>query len=490
MVRTPSSAYTVDQKRVERAINHVNDYWIPVNQKLLTKIQSDLERGTYDYHFDSLIKEIRGDISLFTYCLRELLTLLRSEGVPLPASKNPIHLMEHAGLARLRKVLDVEPEKISRHTLDEAQTPQIERFKETLVSASTAEVLSEKYDLDPSTAFSSAVLRQLGLTLIAWNYPTIYQETITSLKPGDLLDARLAKSLGFSPSLLAMKLFNQWGVSTRSCRALGLLDEDEIDEEEMILNATGQTIAKLCRIGEALARAHAPDYYPDAQSDWENARAEIEVALGERGMELVQEKFRGNSEMYISHLPHMFKPALVLDTPRELLGIDHNKKGSHNPFLQVCSRAVRESLKALYPRLDPDGVSKDALRLLVRDIIPNAAFTGGAVYTIDPGIMMLVPQIEIGSVELRRLDPVDYSVVMSNGDFVSVAYQTKDPLIAHKSAVDGTIFTGIATVFGYSQRVGVLYLEIPYDKFTKDEEQHVVHLRAFAQTLNDCLNLK
>jgi hypothetical protein len=47
----------------------------------------------------------------------------------------------------------------------------------------------------------------------------------------------------------------------------------------------------------------------------------------------------------------------------------------------------------------------------------------------------------------------------------------------------------ISAAFGRSQRLGVLYVEIPLDDFKVKHEQHLNHFRAVTHALVDCLGL-
>ena len=103
---------------------------------------------------------------------------------------------------------------------------------------------------------------------------------------------------------------------------------------------------------------------------------------------------------------------------------------------------------------------------------------------------MLVPQLELGDLQLRRYEPVDYSVVVARSDIVAVAYQIQEPVIEYREGDDGVLLTGIAGLFGASQRMGVLYLEIPKGVSPHPDSEIMLHFNALRYALNHCLNLR
>lgn len=478
------------EKRLARATKHVGDYWIPVNAQLLEKIKHNLSEGSYENNARSLINDIKSDFSLFTFCLRELITMMRDGDNEIETEQNPIELLEQSGLETLKSILQVSKEVISPHTLEAGSSLQISRFEETLLSASTAEVLSKHYGVDEAAAYSTALLRQLGYTLVAWNYPAIYQESVQQLQPGDTLDLVLTKELGFSPATLALRVLHGWGVSGHTTSQWGMLTDEDLEEVE-ILNSIGGSLAKLCKVGEALARANHPDCYPTARDDWKVARLEIESRLGPQGMEVIKERYLENCENYLTYLPDVFLAAVPADFEDVYTSSLEDKDGSAtgNPFVGVCNESFRSKLEAFYAGLNRSATSRHNVRRFVHELIPNTDFSGGCVFTIDPGMMLLVPQLKIPGMKFREFEPVDYSLAISKSDLVAVAFQNSEPILEYHKTAEGEVCSSLAGVFGASQKVGVLYLEIPKTVPNDPKSEEMLQFKALAWTLNDCLKL-
>lgn len=484
------STSTYHEKRLERATRHVSDYWLPVNPNQLIKVSNGLRDGLYEGDISLLINDLKGDYALFTSCLRSLVEMMKEEDSPLPASSRPSELLEQGGLERLKTIIALEEKRTTPHQLDGGNDLQLARFQEALLSASTAEVLAQDSDISADDAFASALLRQLGYALIVWNYPGLYQECFLALGEDASLDIMLTRKLGFSPALLAMRVLHSWGIGPELIEAWGLVDfYEEEDEEGLVRSATGATLAELCQIGEALARANSPVNYPSAREDWEFARYAIEERIGSEGLEAIHSRFHEHCDHYITYLPHIFKPAPLFDTSKFRAFEELDPEFAKNPLIVACEPELGRLLRRLYQAIDNNADTKANLRYLVDEVIPNSGFQSGCIYSIDPGLMVLLPQLQIGQSELREFKPVDYSLVSSNSDIIAVGYQSSDPVVGYGDSKAGSPVSVVVGVFGGTRRAGVLYLEKPGIISSNFNEGDLLHYRALRQALNHCLGL-
>ena len=477
-------------KRLKRACQHVSDLWFPVNGALLAKIRDGLRTGAYERDIELLLGEVKSDLSLFTYCLRELSKLLKQEQAAVGSLANPIEFLRNAGLQRLRKILDVNENTVSRHALVTMSSFQKVRLEEALVSASTAEVLATDAGLDPVVGFSAAILRQLGHTLIAWNYPTVYQRALGSLKRGTDLDVEIARVLGFTPSVLAGAIIQEWGIHPELKSVVTAevpVDEDAIGSE---VPAIAQTLTTICKVGEALARANHPDTYPTALEDWRFAKSEITQRIGEEGLSAIKERFAESCISYVELVPQVFRGGMILDPEVQVLKHRQGTLLDHNPYVAQCQPDLRARLQELYERIAAGPVDKTNIRVLTHEIIPAAGFRGGCVYTVDPANRILIPQLEMKPVRMRRVAAVPFRDFDDSGDVIATAFQCNAPIAQHLLEPREGVGGFIAGVLGFSQRVGVLYLELPEDAVDDAEANYTVHFKAIAQALNDALGLR
>ena len=473
--KPPNTSFS--ERRLQHALTYVSDYWMPFNSDLCRQILTKLDAGQYHSQQDSIVLDIQGDLSLFLYCIRRLRSQINNETARALAS--PVDLLHQSSLAQLQEILENDIPTATAHLYEQGGELQIDRIREAILSISSAEVLSQHSGIDRETAYSAALFRQLGLTLVAWNYPLVYRQSLLRLRSGDQLELRLAETLGFTPTTLALRLLSEWGFRSKEYDHFGL--KDGANEHPTDINCS---LVKLCKVGEALARAQHPETYPDARNDWDLAIREITSQLGADGIEQIQERYEENIENYVSFMPHLFESGLMTHYEK-----DYPSESTSNPYLTRCRPRVRRALATFYSQLDKQKLTTVQLRQLVFRIFPLGGFTGGCVYTADPGNFLLIPQLTVGNVRLRKITAIDYSLSKSHADAIALAYESSEAILEYNKSDRGDLFTGIAGLFGYSQNIGVLYLEIPGIHLSNPQEKPLIHFNAFRFALGDCFIL-
>jgi len=471
-------------RRVERAVDYVSDRWFPVNPELLNRVQENLTAGSYDDNIALLFADVRQDFSLFLYCLRELSAMLRAIGADIPI--NPKDLFVEAGIERLREILAINERALSQHHLKSITPLQQSRLEEALLSASTAQVFAQAYKLDGNAYFSAALLRQLGLTLIAWNYPSVYERAVQSLHETADLDIAITKILGYSPSLLAIRILENWGLHEDFISAITPADADWFESEALVGATAAPTFASICTVAEALARANHPEIYPTAERDWERAEALVSRQIGPDGLRVIRTIFLESCASYVGVLRSVFRGGTMLDP--EYRQFSHRQTGliQRNPYISQCRPHLEKRLTAFYEEIAHSSeISQEQIAVLVQDIIPTAGFSGGIVYTIEPTVLKLVPQLTIGQPLTRTVEWVDAQVL---SDPAARAFESITP-ITTEFLVEEKHIVAIAGVLGYSQRVGVVYLEVPRQTFLQSSAAFLIHFKAITQAFNECLKL-
>lgn len=188
-------------RRLRQAVDHVSHLWFPVNESHYERILAGLKSGVYDLDIDFLIQDVRKDFSLFMFCVRELSLRAVSEGRTLPQDAAPAEILRLSGLAALRAVLSTELRKISIHSFSQSSESQTFCIRDAMIAASTAEVLAGYAQVEPLHGYGGALLfSQLGLTLIAWNYPTVFRKVMQGLEKREIsdIDAAFSQSWFFS----------------------------------------------------------------------------------------------------------------------------------------------------------------------------------------------------------------------------------------------------------------------------------------------------
>lgn len=462
------------ERRIDRALQHVLKPWFPINQEVLQLVRKRFAEGDYDKAPGELLKDLKSDFALFTLVVKELLQVGKCEGATAATLHNPVELIKWAGPKRIIALLSNDKKLPATHSLHWSEPFQISRLRETAISATTASLLSEKKNLDPEMGFARGVVREIGLNLIAWNYPTLYAKVIEGLKPGQNLDDELSKELGFTPTLLAVRIMRP--------------EVDEEDPQVEEIERQWNLYDDLCEIGEALARAEHPETYPSAENDWQKAEAFLSETVGEDAIQLVKGRAQETTTRYEKSLPRTFGSVAAFNPARNIRV--HNKMARviDDALLKQCPQAVQAALKALYADMDGQRVSRTAVEILIKNIIPQAGFTGGCVFVIDPTTLTLKPRTVIGRVALRSttdvaLDPGDHAV--------SALTNTETLVVDSTEVLSPTGLAGIYHALGEQRKVGVLYLESPASGDSPESRQKaLVTFEAMRRALSDVLLLQ
>jgi hypothetical protein len=474
-------------RRLRKAMQYVSDYWLPANPELTHRIRIGIETGAFDDDRHLLVRELSSDLSLFFGCIRTLRAKLAERGEPVSVSPDLTQIIEDADLATLHESLQSVLSAPCIHLFSEGEEPEMSRLFESIISIASAEVLAPAYGTNVGAASSIAALRQLGYALVAWNYPTVYREALEMHQQDPehhSLDLTISETLGFTPLLLASKLAASWGLP-KELQDAAIDPLSESGESALVVSATAQTLRQICHISEMLARAQLQDKYPSARSDWESAIAEVERRLGPQGIERIRDRCATATAVFLSTSPDTFRPGLLLEQQfPKAVGVSFD-----NPYLPGADLTLQKKLAHLYDLIPKERASAKALQYLVRDVIPAGRFTGGCVFTVDPTVSQLMPQLDVGPTRARQCRPIGYMVDDFGEDPILLAYLTSDgckPVVVEDNRSNVCCITA---AFGRSQRLGVLYLELPLETYRLNATQVLLHFQAILHALVDSLGL-
>ncbi len=477
---------------VDNAADHVSKAWYPINKDLLDEIRSALKEGRYDGRIDPLVQDLKADASLYLLCLKKLSSLI-DQAKAENGNLTPPKVFRQVGFGACQEVLLSDLDKDIPHRFENISELQAARVKECVVSASASEILAQDSAIDPELGFSCALLRQLGMTLIAWNYPHVYSRALQGLTPeSNDLDLAIQKILGFSPSMLATSVAKRWGLSPMICKVIGeesiAKTEAPIDQENL---AVSITLEKLCKIGEALARANDPEHYPSAMSDWENAESAIKTILGPNGIMTIQAKVEENLRAYAKRSPESFIIKITNDFKDKIENSNFAKKLlEENKYVELCPPLLKLQIKELYSSFSPHEISRNSIQKLTKDIIPCAGFDRGCVFMLEPATMSLVPLLKFGGLPENRTATVKVSAMNLDSNPVATAFRCNSPIKQIETLPDGTQAITLSGVLGVSQKVGVLYLEVSERLKSKTKADPELYFKAIKQCLSHCLSLR
>jgi hypothetical protein len=432
-----------NSRRIDRALQHVSKPWFPMNPEVLKRVREGFDRGTYTQNFSLLLEELKSDFALFTFVVKELSQKAVLEGIPQATVNHPIELLKWGGVSAIRNILEEQQKIPSVHSLQWSEPFQIQRLRETAIIATTASELSRYKNLDPELGFSRGVIREIGLNLIAWNYPSVYTKAINSLSIEQELDDELAKELGFTPALLAMRLF-------RPDRSADTPPEDGADE-------SWATYDELCEVGEALARAEHPETYPSAENDWKVAKTFLSEAIGDQAITIIRDRAIENSRHYQKSLPEVFGTLQSFNPEKQLECHRRVSRVLDEAHVGFCSETLLRGLKQLYSEISDDAVNKPLVARLLKELVPEAGFSGGCVFVVDPSSLSLKPRTIVGRVQLRKIT----NVALEPGDPAVAALSASKTLSKLAENSGEAPLVGLYSALGNRKKIGVLYLEAP-----------------------------
>lgn len=469
---------------------HVAEAWFPINKANLEEIRNSIRNDRYAGRVINLIPDLKTDSSLYLLCVRKLAELAQGGG---KKQISPGELFRNTEYETLKQILMSDLEGASNHKLDSMTDIQAARLREGLISASSAEVLAEKSSIDPELGFSCALLRQLGLTLIAWNYPHVYARALQSLTPtSSRLDLEIQKILGFSPTTLAVHVTKDWSLAPAVRQIMG----EDLKNTPVEMTSDERTIAenlsRLCGIGEALARANDPENYPTALGDWEKAEAAIKKELGSEGMQSIRELINQNLRAYARRSPIAFTLPVADNLPALISSSNFARKLlEDNKYIEQCPPLLKLQIKELYSTFSPTEISRDSVHKLVKDIIPSAGFERGCVFMLEPASLTLAPVLKIGDISDARTSPIRISAMNLDSNPVATAFRCTTPIKQSEISQDGA--TQIITYsgsLGSVQKAGVIYLEVSDRLLLKPKSNPELYFKAIRQCLNHCLGLR
>jgi hypothetical protein len=269
---TSSPASLKKDASLVAALQHTTRHGLPCNSSIIAKIsESSLEDPSTG---ERALKLLKQDLGLMIYCLRELLDEAHLQGTPIK-DFHPIDVISKAQLSLLKDIVERAPKALFHKTECVRSYEQDRLLLLPIIAAVITQTLAPAVNLDPHLAFTTCLFRQLGLTLIAWNYPRIFTRAVTTaqttMRP---VDVCLAAALGFSPSALALALARAWHLAAEIRCGLG----------EGYENEQAKSLKRICSIGITLAKTEEPWLENIPSSQVMAATDAVTELLGDSGL--------------------------------------------------------------------------------------------------------------------------------------------------------------------------------------------------------------
>lgn len=452
---------SLNAKNFSEAYKITSQRWFPCAPGTLNRVRERIVAGFYRDNKKELLRDLRSDASLFLYSLRKLRRLIVASGGSgshvADGDTNDL-LIDSIG-----EIVDELENKAAHHSFELISELQTGRYKEMILSATVTDSLAERLAISKNVGFTCALLRQLGLTLIAWNYPNIYRQSVDLLaaeRPGSIatLDSILHSQLGFSPAMLGIRFAEVSGLPDAIVRELDTEQPARPDLDQLADHAReGRpgVISQLCLIGEAFARANNPKHYPNARADLDASSRAISGVLGADGTKIIVERTKS---IYGQVVPALIGGQALLSGHENLAAeaIEHGRKNSN---ITSAPQPLRARIESIYDRAIPGRIDEELIRELVHEIVPLMGFGAIVVFTADPVNSALNPVLRVGRpsfIQVRRI-PLAWNLTDSNP--VRRAYSSGVLVYESGHLENGERRSLAAAAIGSKIRAGVLYLE-------------------------------
>jgi hypothetical protein len=475
LLQNKSIAASVGEKS-KSPDEYLQNGWFPANTDFVKTILARLKAGEFQDNRKLLVEEIKKDLSLLASIIKDI-----------PASddfvENPIRIIEVAPLDLIAKGLQSVIEVGSSHSLSATLKPQAMRIRQSMISCSTSELIAARKGIDPNLAYSVAMIRQVGLALVAWNYPRIYAKALSQLSTSEEdLETILHRGLGFSPRQMGVGLVI--GAPSADMKiALGF--------DDPVGDSVGKTLREISELAEIFAQANDPEHFPAATRQWSSIEGQITSILGPDGLPIIRERVKRFGVTYGTMPMVGVDQDISKERNLEIANRKHvDNLITQNLSGQKLSDDLQLMLRKVYSLMRVNEVSPEALQILVMEFIPAAGFSRGCVFLQDPNSQNLIPKLRIGDRAIEEYRQYSKAKGSSGDNPILEALQSTVPVKRDGAVLFGERVSMVSGVIGSGEKGGVLYLEMDANLADSGGFEPVLRFKAIRHCLNQCLNLK
>lgn len=475
-----------------RVLRYVSESWMPANPDFLKQIRRSIREKAYT-SAAALLDDICRDPGLFGYCLN---ILSARQGVK--AEKSAFDLLFALPLDQIEDLLPMSTTKVSRHVLASANEYQVRRSQQTILATTIAEMLGEKTSSEHARSLSAlAFCRQIGLSLVSWNYPRVFSKIIDqSVESFTEIETMLQQVLGFLPLRLGYEFARVWGLAPSLVEVLASAAETDGTKgwsasgaQPGCEPASGAGLLWSCRIAEAVALGADHDSFPNADMEWSLGIEELKDQCGPRALITCSERVQGRWAVHADSLPQWYREIFNeqgrCESNYSAVG---RLRFDQNPYISKCSRVVQDEFARAYRALVEGRASEESLKILVSQLIPAAGFHSGCIYLVQTSNMAMRPTIYIGDARKGKFIPAYASKTILTMDPLVRAYSFNTN-VRGSSNEEGEEVLYFCGVLGSTSRRAVLYLETSHPCYRNGMQDPSVCFKAIQRALLDALNL-
>lgn len=452
-------------------MGHVLSGWLPASPEVLARIYSKMNTGEYREDSSKVIEDLKLDFGSFG----RVLSQIRPPADSVHGFIAPVADVGRLSVEKLVGMIPKSPALVSRHRLQNGSASLRSTLTCSLQSAAAAETFAaaaaEKGTaIDSQEAFGASMLRQFGINLLAWNYPTVLFRILKNLaaRPAER-DAELKRLLGFTPLSLAAAIARRWNIKPV------LVDAIEPKPGPTGINA----LHEICDLGDSFGRKHHSGLYPTAERDWSERRERLIELIGSQNSREVTERVEAKLEKTLDTVfkfePRRFNQAFASVRPTQ-------KKAIYleNPFLRRLPEEAGRRLAKVHENLRGEGGVISALSELTAAAIPQSGFVRGLICVRDQESQTLRLAVRIG------LRPDDTGRIRRLAAAAIEARESSVPLL-NEVRVGGEKVTRISSSFG-GPSSGVLVLELSNEAAEDPRRDNLAYFQAVRRCLECCLD--
>lgn len=397
-------------KRFSDALQHARNSWMPVQDEVLVHLKEGLSQSYYEANPDELLDDLKTDPAIFAGILRVLSTNASSQrpsivehcGVlsfELAEESHPIDLLLQAPQAQIQGALQNTQQLSSKHSFADMELFQARVLEHVTVSTLAAETLAFAAGIDPEMAFCASLLRSLGHSLSAWNFPKEYETALLRLPSDQPFEARLRQTLGFTPEALSGTLILDWGLNRELLQAVRQsptatpctpiqelhwrLDEDtDLTTKLITIVETSQKLADIVHIEH---KANAIVFWPKLQELFT-------THLGEYGLQLVLEQAREKLLRCSPHPISLPMPPVLTVMAQRIETLEKRYAAlAENTHLKDMPTEAQRRIEQFYRTYNAGAKKQQEVLQLIEQVAPLLGIAEFGVFEKDSGSESATP---------------------------------------------------------------------------------------------------
>jgi hypothetical protein len=460
-------------QRQERVLRYVSEGWLPANPQLLKRIEQEMAQGVYEQDHNALLQKIQSDPGLFIRCLREL------PAIDAEAARTaPLEGIAQLSQEKLLQLLNKASEQYTLHHFNKATVQQSLRIQHTLAASLTSTQLALQTKLSHADALASTMFIELGMNLIAWNYPSVYSDVMARhRRNGDEIEANLERLLGIAPLRIGWKFATQWGMPAHVREAL---------VRTYAAPTEALSLQEICRAAQLVADSFDQHNFPRAERQLDAIRNPLRKLITPKLIEEIRSSVAQIFQEYT--LPKSaFRGHLSLAAANESTDPEAAKDAllQRNIYLLRCSEEVKSLFRPCYALAQARTVSKEAISALVANVVPQLGFNAGCLYLTQTNLRdagKLTPALCFGGRSISEYQNFYQQLAGS----VSGTLYSHAPYRTRSEGISGSDAWLIFASLEHSRYEGVLFFE-ETPEIADESSQNLLHFQAVRRALNQFL---